>query len=69
MSPYMLLRVQGDTAMAEAIALEPPDEMVRRAREAAHRTGRQMEDVLTEWERTQTRESSHGGRRGRGRDE
>jgi len=45
----MLPRVQGDTAMAEAITLELPDEVAHRAREAARRTGRQMEDVLTDW--------------------
>ncbi len=35
--------------MAEAITLELPDEIAHRAREAARRTGRQMEDVLTDW--------------------
>lgn len=35
--------------MAEAITLELPDEVARRAREAARRTGRQIEDVLTDW--------------------
>lgn len=35
--------------MAEAITLELSDEVARHAREAARRTGRQVEDVLTDW--------------------
>jgi hypothetical protein len=41
--------VQEDNAMAEAITLELSDEVARHAREAARRTGRRMEDVLTDW--------------------
>ncbi len=35
--------------MTEAITLELSDEVARHAREAARRTGRQLEDVLTDW--------------------
>ena len=35
--------------MAETITLELPNEVAHRAREAARRTGRQMEDVLINW--------------------
>jgi len=35
--------------MAEAIMLELSDDVARQAREAAHRTGRQMEEVLADW--------------------
>jgi len=35
--------------MAEAITLELPDAVARRARETARRTGRPMEDVLPDW--------------------
>lgn len=40
---------RGNGAMAEAVTLELPDEVVRRAREAAQRTGRRIEEVLAEW--------------------
>lgn len=35
--------------MAEAVTLELSDDVVRQARESAHRTGRLVEDVLTDW--------------------
>ena len=35
--------------MAQTVTLELSDDVARRAREAAHRTGRRLEDVLTEW--------------------
>jgi hypothetical protein len=35
--------------MAEAVTLVLPDEVARQARETARRTGRQMEEVLTDW--------------------
>ncbi|MGH2352410.1 MAG: hypothetical protein ACRDI2_16665 [Chloroflexota bacterium] len=35
--------------MTETVTLELPDEVAHRARAAAHRTGRRLEDVLTEW--------------------
>jgi hypothetical protein len=35
--------------MAEAVRLVLPDEVARRAREIARRTGCQMEEVLTDW--------------------
>jgi hypothetical protein len=35
--------------MAEAITLTLPDDVALQARETARRTGRQMEDVLTDW--------------------
>ena len=35
--------------MAEAVTLELPDAVAHRARETARRTGRPMEDVLTDW--------------------
>ncbi len=35
--------------MAEAITLALPDDVARQAREIARRTGRPMEDVLTDW--------------------
>jgi hypothetical protein len=35
--------------MAEAVTLELPEEVARQAREVAHRTGRRMADVLTDW--------------------
>jgi hypothetical protein len=39
----------GENAMPETVTLELSDDVARRAREAAHRTGRQLEEVLTEW--------------------
>ncbi len=35
--------------MAEAVTLQLPDEVARHARATARRTGRPIEDVLTEW--------------------
>lgn len=35
--------------MAEAVTLELSDDVARHARETARRTGRQLEDVLTDW--------------------
>ena len=35
--------------MAETITLELSDDVLRHARETARRTGRQLEDVLTDW--------------------
>ena len=35
--------------MAQTVTLELSDDVARRATEAAHRTGRRLEDVLTEW--------------------
>lgn len=35
--------------MSEAVTLELPEEVMRRAQEVAQRTGRQMADVLTDW--------------------
>jgi hypothetical protein len=35
--------------MAEAVTLQLPDEVARLARATARRTGRPIEDVLTEW--------------------
>ena len=35
--------------MAEAVTLELSDDVVRQARESAHRTGRQIKDVLADW--------------------
>ena len=35
--------------MAEAVTLVLPDEVARQARETARRTGRRMEEVLTDW--------------------
>ena len=35
--------------MAEAVTLALPDEVARQARETARRTGRQLEEVLTDW--------------------
>jgi hypothetical protein len=41
--------VAGGAPMAEVVTLELPDEVAYRAREAAQRTGRLFEYVLTEW--------------------
>jgi hypothetical protein len=35
--------------MSELVTLELPEDVVRRAREVAHRTGRRPEGVLAEW--------------------
>jgi hemerythrin len=35
--------------MTERIILDLPDDITHRAREKARRTGRQLEDVLTDW--------------------
>jgi hypothetical protein len=35
--------------MAEAVTLVLPDEVARQARETARRTGRPLEEVLTDW--------------------
>ena len=35
--------------MPETVTLELSDDVARRARETAHRTGRRLEDVLTDW--------------------
>ena len=35
--------------MAQTVTLELSDDVARRAREAARRTGRRLEDVLAEW--------------------
>jgi hypothetical protein len=39
----------GDAAMAEAVTIELPEEITRQARAIARRTGRLMEDILTDW--------------------
>jgi len=35
--------------LAETVTLELSDDVAYRAREAARRTGRRMEDILTDW--------------------
>jgi hypothetical protein len=35
--------------MAESVTLDLPDDVTRRAREDAQRSGREVEDVLVEW--------------------
>jgi hypothetical protein len=35
--------------MAETVTLELSDDVARRAREAARRTGRRLDDLLTDW--------------------
>jgi hypothetical protein len=35
--------------MAESITLQLPDDLARRAREAARRDGRSLEDILVAW--------------------
>jgi hypothetical protein len=48
--------------MAETITLEIPEEVAARAREAAERSGRALEAVLTAWlERAAAAEPTAGG--------